>query len=80
MDDFAKGKFYRVVKDWTIENERMKFAVLTAWINMGRKVGEEFFVDYPADKRRVELRGVMSAVGATLECHDNGKEKSVWRI
>ena len=58
MDDFAEGKFYRIVKDRAIENKRMKLAVLAAWINMGRKLGEEFFVDYPADKRRVELRGV----------------------
>ena len=58
MDDFAEGKFYRIVKDWAIKNKRMKLAVLAAWINMGRKLGEEFFVDYPADKRRVELRGV----------------------
>jgi hypothetical protein len=58
MDDFAEGKFYGVVKDWAIENKRMKLAILAAWINMGWKFGEEFLVDYPADKRRVELRWV----------------------
>jgi hypothetical protein len=57
MDDFAEVKFYRIVKDWAIENKRMKLAVLAAWINMGRKLGEEFFIDYSADKRRSSCAG-----------------------
>jgi hypothetical protein len=58
MDDFAKRKRYRIVKDWAIENKRMKLAVLAAWINIGWKLSEKFFVNYTADKRRVELRQV----------------------
>jgi hypothetical protein len=52
-----KRKRYRIVKDWAIENKRMKLAVLAAWINMGWKLSEKFFVNYPADKRRVQSSG-----------------------
>jgi len=51
---FASGEMNRRLKDGTIENERMEFAVLAARIDAGRQIGEERFVEDATREGRIE--------------------------
>src|SRR6195256_5277328 len=50
----AGGETNRRLKDGTVENERMEFAVLAARIDAGRQIGEERFVEDATREGRIE--------------------------